>query len=317
MSDIKHFAVKFQECDKINEAEKHKYCESYQNTSHIADFSYPENYIRYLGTGGARFCMASQLRQTGGIWFSYGGLKGVIDPGPGSLFHICRAVPQLPLYDIRAILLSHKHLDHSTDINVLSEAMTECGFKKQGTVALPSDALNGDDRVFLPYCAKNVGNIDVVSDGKIIELDSMVKAEPVIHRHHGVECYGFIFRKKGLPTWGVISDTKIMPHFSERYSECDYISINITFPEKKSRLEHMSLEDTADLLKTLHPKLVTISHMGVRLLEAGPEFSASRITTKETRIVAGRDGMVVDLDTVSVFCPEYEVKKETKYFLLR
>ena len=59
------------------------------------NFTYPKNFIKYLGTGGARFCMVRQMRWTGGIWFSYGGLKGVIDPGPGSLYHMCSASPAL------------------------------------------------------------------------------------------------------------------------------------------------------------------------------------------------------------------------------
>ena len=48
-------------------------------------FEYPENFIKYLGTSGGRFSMIRQLRSTGGLWFRYGGVQGVIDPGPGSL----------------------------------------------------------------------------------------------------------------------------------------------------------------------------------------------------------------------------------------
>ncbi|MDO9543683.1 MAG: MBL fold metallo-hydrolase, partial [Synergistaceae bacterium] len=87
-------------------------------------FSYPNNFLRFLGTGGARFAMLKQLRKTGGIWFTYGGLNGVVDPGPGSLYHMCSATPPLDPHELRAIMLTHRHLDHSTDINVTAEAMT-------------------------------------------------------------------------------------------------------------------------------------------------------------------------------------------------
>ena len=94
------------------------------------NFSYPDNFLRYLGTGGARFAMLRQIRKTGGIWFSYGGLNGLIDPGPGSLYHICTSSPRLDPHELRAIFLTHKHLDHSTDINVTAEAMTLSIFLK-------------------------------------------------------------------------------------------------------------------------------------------------------------------------------------------
>jgi len=43
------------------------------------------NYIKFLGTAGARFVMIKQLRSSGGIWVSYKGTNVIIDPGPGSI----------------------------------------------------------------------------------------------------------------------------------------------------------------------------------------------------------------------------------------
>ena len=268
-----------------------------------ANFLYPQNFIKYLGTGGARFCMMSQMRWTGGIWFSYGGLNGVIDPGPGSLHHICCASPELAPRNVRAIILTHRHLDHSTDINVMAEAMTEGGFKKQGKIILPQDAFSSPDPVLLKYCAHKVEEVICAIDKSQIDLGMGVTAEPVSHTHHGVECYGMIFRKEGLSTWGVISDTKPLASFAERYADCVYISINATFPDKKPRLEHMSIADVGELLERLHPKLATISHMGVVLIENGPEKYAKQISTEQTKVLAGKDGMVIDLDTLKVYSP--------------
>ena len=85
--------------------------------------AYPENFIHFLGTAGTRFMMLSQRRSTGGIWFSYGGTIGVIDPGPGSLVKICEASPTLSPIDINTLILTHRHVDHSSDINALAEGM--------------------------------------------------------------------------------------------------------------------------------------------------------------------------------------------------
>lgn len=278
-----------------------------------ANFLYPQNFIKYLGTGGARFCMMTQMRWTGGIWFSYGGLNGVIDPGPGSLHHICCASPELDPRDVRAIILTHRHLDHSTDINVMAEAMTEGGFKKQGKIVIPQDAFCGFDPVLLKYCAQKVEEVICAKDKTRIDLGMGVTAEPVSHTHHGVECYGMILRKEGLPTWGIISDTKPLESLAERYADCAYISINATFPDKKPRLEHMSIADVGELLEKLHPKLVTISHMGVVLIEMGPEKYAKQISTEQTKVLAGKDGMVVNLDTLKVYSPIFKERAADEY----
>lgn len=264
-------------------------------------FFYPNNFIRFLGTGGARFTMLKQLRKTGGLWFSYGGLNGLIDPGPGSLYHISAAVPRLDPHDLRAILLTHRHLDHSTDLNVTAEAMTGGGFEKQGFLLLPEDSASGPNPILLKYMAQKVGKVVIVSDGIPRDIGMGVSVEPVAHIHHGVDCFGYIFRKKGLRTWGVISDTRPLDHLAERYRDCSLITLNVTFPNKKPRLDHMSVEDAGELLEKLHPELALITHMGVIMIEAGPDKFAKMISTDQTRVIAGEDGMVVNLDTLEVY----------------
>jgi phosphoribosyl 1,2-cyclic phosphodiesterase len=58
------------------------------------------------------------------------------------------------------ILLTHKHLDHSGDINVMIEAMTEGGFKKRGVLFAPRDALE-EDPVVLKYAMGYVENTSI------------------------------------------------------------------------------------------------------------------------------------------------------------
>lgn len=277
-------------------------------------FSYPNNFLRYLGTGGARFTMLKQLRKTGGIWFTYGGLNGIVDPGPGSLYHICRSNPPLDPHEVRAIILTHKHLDHSTDINVTAEAMTGGGFEKQGMVVLPRDSASGPDPVLLKYIAQKVGAVVIAKDNKKIDLGMGVTVEPVIHIHHRVNCFGYIFRKKGLRTWGIISDTRPLKHLAERYSECSFISINVTFPNKKARLDHMSVEDAGELLQKLQPEVALITHLGPIMIESGPEKHAKMISTSQTKVIAGQDNMVIDLDTLKAYS-KIKIKPEESSFI--
>lgn len=276
--------------------------------------SYPENFIKYIGTGGARFSMVLQARATGGIWFRYGGLSGVIDPGPGSLTHIRAAAPELNPHNIRVLLLTHKHLDHSTDINVLAEAMTGGGFEKHGAVILPHDCVHGEDRVLLNYMAKRVGEIFVCVEARPIAFENGVTVEPVKHIHHGVDCFGYIFRKQGLPDWGLISDTRPLDVFTERYRTCKFLSINATFPDKKPKLDHMAVADAGELLRQVHPKLATLTHLGMMILQDPyPERFAQKIATKKTRVLTAADGMVIDLDTLHVMAPTETAQRSAQY----
>lgn len=262
-------------------------------------YVYPENFLMFLGTAGTRFVMLSQRRASGGIWFSYGSCKGVIDPGPGSLVRICAAAPPISATDINTLILTHRHIDHSSDMSVLAEGMTLRSMKssgeRKGQVLVTKDSLQEGDSVLLRYLTDRIKKIHCHEDGKLTKLDPAVTVESVRHEHHRVQCYGLIFRAEGLPTWGIISDTAALPYFPQRYGECDMIIINVTLPIPWARLDHISLSDVASLLGKISPKLVLLNHMGGHLLDMGPEAVARRLCTGTTKVVPAQDGMVVGL----------------------
>lgn len=265
------------------------------------EIKYPENFIKYLGTSGGRFSMIRQLRSTGGLWFRYGGIQGVIDPGPGSLAHICSSRPALDAASADVVMLTHKHIDHSTDVNVIVEAMTHGGFDLRGMLVATDDSLRGADPVVLKYSQKRIPKIKIPEEGGKIELGKDVVAEPVIHLHHGVDCFGYIFRKEGLREWGIISDSRMMPYFRSRYSACDFLSINATFPDRKPRLDHISIAEARDLLTKIHPKLAVLTHLGAMLTSGDGAHFLENLDLPETRLVAATDGMTIDLDTLNIY----------------
>ncbi len=254
------------------------------------------NFVRFLGTAGTRFVMLSQRRASGGIWFSYGGAHGVIDPGPGSLAQICAAQPPLSVIEIDTLILTHRHIDHSSDLNVLVEGMTLRSREPKGRVVLTRDSLDDGDAVLLKYAQKRVEHLKFHKDGKRRNIRPGVTVESVLHAHRGVECYGLVFRSDNLPTWGLISDTAALPSFPERYRECELLVVNVALPFPWGRVDHMSLPDLSSLLQKLHPKLVVMTHMGGHLLDMGPDLVASTLTTKESKVVPARDGMIIALE---------------------
>ena len=53
------------------------------------------NWIKFVGTAGARFVVAKQLRSSGGLWFSLQGMNLYMDPGPGALVRSLSSKPKL------------------------------------------------------------------------------------------------------------------------------------------------------------------------------------------------------------------------------
>lgn len=85
--------------------------------------------ILFLGTAGARYVVAKQLRASAGLLFRNDRDYLLIDPGPGTLVYLAKY--KLYPEKIKSLLVSHKHLDHSADLNILVDAITEGGFKKE------------------------------------------------------------------------------------------------------------------------------------------------------------------------------------------
>src|SRR3974377_2230858 len=98
-----------------------------------------ENTVTFLGTAGARVMVANQIQASGGMWLNLTGTEILIAPGPGSIVQSTKR--KLRAEKLKAIILSHRHLDHSGDMNIMVEAMTQGGFQPHGRIFLPADGL--------------------------------------------------------------------------------------------------------------------------------------------------------------------------------
>jgi ribonuclease BN (tRNA processing enzyme) len=131
------------------------------------------NYIKFLGTAGARFVMVKQLRSSAGTYLELNGVRVLFDPGPGTLVRMNASKPALDAAKLDAIILTHAHIDHPTDINVMIEAMTDGGYHPRGVVFALEECLEGADRVVLKYLRGFARKIEVLrphSDDQIGDL---------------------------------------------------------------------------------------------------------------------------------------------------
>ncbi len=253
------------------------------------------SFIKFLGTAGARVVVSKQLRASGGIWLSLAGTQLHLDPGPGALVRSLASRPRLDPSRLDAILLSHKHLDHAGDINVMIEAMTEGGFKKRGTLFLPRDALEGDSPL-LKYTLDFVKEVVVLEENTLYRLGEVEFS--TARRHlHPVETYGFNFRLPGGLMLSLISDTRFYPELAKDYAAAVMV-INVVRHEMSAAhpVDHLTLCEAKSLIEEAHPRLAILNHFGMTMLRAKPWEVAERLKEETgVEVLAARDGMTLPL----------------------
>lgn len=253
--------------------------------------------IKFLGTAGARFVVSKQVRASGGLWFTLDDTNFLVDPGPGTLVKCATSKPKLDPTTLDGIILTHRHLDHSSDVNVMIEAMTQGGFKRKGELFAPQDALN-EDPVVLRYLRHFVEKIHTLKEGGNYSLGKIKFNTPVKHVH-GVETYGIKF-KSSKYVISLIVDTKFFLELSKHYSKSDLVILNVVRHEATGmslRVDHLNLEDVKVILKEIKPRVAIITHFGMTMVRAKPWEVADKLSNDlGIKIIAARDGMDFKLD---------------------
>lgn len=254
-------------------------------------------FIKFLGTAGARFVVMKQLRASGGVWLSVGKTNLYIDPGPGALVRCLNSKPQLDPSILDGILLTHKHLDHSGDVNVMIEAMTEGGFKKRGVLFAPRDALEEDPVVF-KYAKGYVEKVEVLKENSEYRIGEIQFSTAQRHRHR-VETYGLNF-EVSPHTVSFITDTKFFPELPNLYrGEILVIHVVRLKPIGDDPIDHLSIEDVKVIIKKAKPKLAVLTHFGMTMIKAKPWVVADELEKElGLRVIAASDGMKLDLEEV-------------------
>lgn len=231
-----------------------------------------------------------QMRATGGLWLNYRKTNLYIDPGPGAIVRIRSSKGHYDPAALDGIIITHKHMDHTNDINILIESMTEGGFKKRGTLFCPEDALTGDPVVF-NFARKYLENIVILREGKEYAIGDIIFRTPVRHKHP-VETYGLYFDLS--ETIGIIADTRFFPELTSHY-RADHLIINVLrlkAIENHEIIEHLAFVDAKAIIETVRPKTAILTHFGMHIIREKPWLLAKKLA-KETgvNVIAARDGM--------------------------
>lgn len=261
------------------------------------------NRLVFLGTGGGKHVMFSQVRKTGGIYVELDGLKLVIDPGPGSLLNLYQA--KLKPETLNGILLSHHHLDHASDANVLIDGMKEPFLVAEEHCILPKEKLKEKELDYYPCITVHhqslVKQLHPVKAGDKVKIKNLeVRA---VKADHYAPCVGFVI--SGSRTVGYAADGTYFTGQEQQFEGCDVLILNVLVPkgEPVQPKKHMSVDEAITLLRRMkkQPKLVVIQHFSMWMLRAGLLRQAKIIRdATKLNVVAADDFMNVDLDTLAV-----------------
>ncbi len=252
------------------------------------------NYVKFLGTGGGRVVVFRQLRHSGGIWINLEGTDILVDPGPGSLIRIFEN--NLDPLDIDVFVLSHRHLDHTSDINAVLESATESTKKKKDLLIAPEDALVENDSVILKYLKKGLRNIECTEEGKEFKYKNIKIKGLIKHIHKGADTYGLEFSSKDKKIVYVPCG-RFFEEMLEGYPEkADLMIFNTTFTHPVPNVDHLAASDVKKMLTKLKPKMAVITHFSVQMLKSNPTHVAEKLT-KETGVytVAATDGLKIKI----------------------
>lgn len=255
-----------------------------------------DNFIKFLGTAGARVVVSKQLRASGGVWIKYQDTNLHIDPGPGALVRALSSRPPLSPPSLDALLFSHRHLDHSNDLNIMVEAMTEGATKKRGAVFLPGEALEGEPVLF-KYLREKLVSLEILEEGKEYHWKDISFSTPLRHLH-SAETYGFRF---SFPQGDVsfITDTLFEEKLIEAYQDSKILFLNTVRFKKDnhSSILHLSIPDAQVIIENIKPRLAFLTHFGLTVLREKPWKIAEEMSQKTgIKVIAASDGMKIDLE---------------------
>jgi phosphoribosyl 1,2-cyclic phosphodiesterase len=252
--------------------------------------------LAFLGTGGGRNAVLTQVRWTGGIRIIPSGAHLHIDPGPGALIRSLerRLNPQR----VRVVLISHAHPDHYNDGEIFVEAMTAAMTKRQGTLVGPRSVLHGNDvcePAISKYHQSMVENVVEAKPGLSFEANS-ARITVVRAQHTDPDAVGYKLTFPEAGTIGYTSDTEYFQGLGDQYKGARLLILCAMRPRGDPWKGHMSTDDAASIVEEARPEKAVLTHFGMKMLQANPWKEAAHIQERTgTPTIAAYDGMILEV----------------------
>jgi ribonuclease BN (tRNA processing enzyme) len=253
-----------------------------------------EDNIVFLGTGGDHIVTGKQILGSGGIIIQTEGMQFHVDPGPGAI--VAAKQHKINPRETTAILVSHAHIAHCSDVNALISAATHQGFDRQSVLIANKTLVDDSDNnkpILTDFHRECVERIIVVTEGNKVGIND-VQIDALKTVHGDPDGLGFKFT---CPKFTAVytGDTEYFPEMLELYKESDVIIFNMQEPFDKKEQGHLSPEDVIKVMNTTKPKLAVVTHFGNKLL-SDDVLEAAREIQRQTGIqtIVPRDGTKIN-----------------------
>lgn len=252
------------------------------------------NSLTFLGTGGGRYVILTQRRYSGGLYLNLAGKEFIIDPGPGALIRALEAEKRLE--KLSGVFVSHNHLDHYNDAEIMIEAMTHGMKRQRGSLITTRDTL-----AYISEYHRSFIDIVTPSPGDFFYLEDIkVQAIPT-YEHSNAIGFKFFFRGSDKAILTYSSDTAYNEELISYYRNSKVLILNVIFPSGKPIDTHLNADHALEIIKKSKPELAVITHFGMQMLNASPDLEAKRIENLTgIRTIAAKDFMQIDLESLEI-----------------
>jgi len=245
-----------------------------------------EDELIFLGSGGGRIHIRTQYRTTGGILFKFNGIQGHIDPGPGAIVRI-NQYNEDPL-KTELFFVTHFHVDHFNDIQVMIEASRERFYDKERNVI----------NYISQYHQNMLEKIIPFKVGDTYDYNGIeIIGTKVVHTK--APGFGIRFRLKDYSI-AFSSDTMVFDEFPDQFHGIDILVLNLLRPNSAFCKRHLCTDEVIPYLNKINPTLNTliITHFGAYMDSPTSErnFVPSQVKklqeqTEIKKVIAAEDGM--------------------------
>lgn len=246
--------------------------------------------LKFLGTGGGRYVTGEQLRNTAGIVVQTDEAQVYVDPGPGALVHAHEMLND-PL-ETDALVVSHAHLDHSSDANAIIEMMVESGDQPAALFANET-VLNGYgdiENTVTQYHQDLCSTVEKLGDGTEHEFkDLEIRSQEMFHTDPRTAGFVLETDEKSIGFW---TDTEFSDELLELYSDVDVMVVYCTRPKGKSLRNHTSVDDIPKIMSATDANTVIVTHFGYSFLDSDMDEQKDWLEEEiDAKVVFAEDGM--------------------------
>lgn len=250
--------------------------------------------ITFLGSGGGRFITITQMRSTGGFLIN-SSVRLYVDPGPGALVRSWRY--KLDPRKLDAIFVSHRHVDHCSDLEVMVEGMTIGVTKKRGVLIASRSVIEGDEThtpAISKYHTDSLEEVHVATPGDrfVLGEDELIITPSI---HSDPTTIGFRM-KTAEGDISYIPDTEYFEGLKKFHDGARIVIASVTRPQDMKIPYHLTTEDAVYFLRGLKkkPELFVINHVGMKMHFANPHKEAKFIeNVTGVKTVVAKEGLKV------------------------